>query len=90
MVLVIRPAPSSRQTRDPRRPGRGPVRPKDAADYRRGIYAAGAILSAVTWNVAVLLAARTLIGLAIGGYAGVIVFALVSDVSVGGRPRPAR
>jgi MFS transporter, SP family, arabinose:H+ symporter len=31
-----------------------------------GIYAAGAILSAVTWNVAVLLIARTLIGLAIG------------------------
>jgi MFS transporter, SP family, arabinose:H+ symporter len=31
-----------------------------------GIYAAGAILSAVTWNVAVLLVARTLIGLAIG------------------------
>jgi len=31
-----------------------------------GIYAAGAILSAVTWHVAVLLFARTLIGLAIG------------------------
>jgi MFS transporter, SP family, arabinose:H+ symporter len=31
-----------------------------------GIYAVGAILSAVTWNVAVLLIARTLIGLAIG------------------------
>src|ERR671935_124800 len=31
-----------------------------------GIYAAGAILSAVTWNVAVLLVARTLIGMAIG------------------------
>src|SRR5205823_11702625 len=30
------------------------------------IYAAGAILSAVTWNVGVLLFARTLIGLAIG------------------------
>jgi MFS transporter, SP family, arabinose:H+ symporter len=31
-----------------------------------GIYAAGAILSAVTWHAAVLLIARTLIGLAIG------------------------
>jgi sugar porter (SP) family MFS transporter len=31
-----------------------------------GIYAAGAILSAVTWHAAVLLTARTLIGLAIG------------------------
>ena len=31
-----------------------------------GIYAAGAILSAVTWHAAVLLVARTLIGLAIG------------------------
>src|SRR5690348_11862897 len=30
------------------------------------IYAAGALLSAVTWNVGVLLFARTLIGLAIG------------------------
>jgi MFS transporter, SP family, arabinose:H+ symporter len=31
-----------------------------------GIYAAGAILSAVTWHAAVLLTARTLIGVAIG------------------------
>ncbi len=31
-----------------------------------GIFAAGAILSAITWHAAVLLAARTLIGLAIG------------------------
>ncbi|MEU7055924.1 sugar porter family MFS transporter [Streptomyces sp. NPDC046197] len=31
-----------------------------------GIYAAGALLSAVTWNAEVLLVARTLIGLAIG------------------------
>jgi sugar porter (SP) family MFS transporter len=31
-----------------------------------GIYAVGAILSAITWHVAVLLTARTLIGLAIG------------------------
>lgn len=31
-----------------------------------GIYAAGAILSAVAWNVEVLLIARTLIGLAVG------------------------
>jgi MFS transporter, SP family, arabinose:H+ symporter len=31
-----------------------------------GVYAAGAILSAVTWHAAVLLTARTLIGLAIG------------------------
>jgi sugar porter (SP) family MFS transporter len=31
-----------------------------------GIYAAGAILSAVTWHLAVLLIARTLIGLAVG------------------------
>ena len=31
-----------------------------------GIYAAGAILSAVTWHAWVLLVARTLIGLAIG------------------------
>jgi len=31
-----------------------------------GIYAVGAILSAVTWHVAVLMTARTLIGLAIG------------------------
>jgi len=30
------------------------------------IFAAGAILSAITWHAAVLLAARTLIGLAIG------------------------
>lgn len=31
-----------------------------------GIYAAGAILSAVTWHLAVLMVARTLIGLAVG------------------------
>jgi MFS transporter, SP family, arabinose:H+ symporter len=31
-----------------------------------GVYAAGSILAAVTWNVAVILVARTLVGLAVG------------------------